>query len=342
MKTKLTIASLLAGSLVLVTGATGYTGQHLATRLIRMGARVRAIARPSSSVANLGHMPIEWHRGDVGDPKTVERATEGVHYVMHLASSYRDSRASDEQHRRTHVTGTRTLAAAAARQPGFRRFVHVSTVGVHGHVTSPPADETAPFAPGDIYQTTKLEAEQLIARFGRDSGFPFVTIRPTAIYGPGERRLFKLFRMASHRFVPLIGHSAGMYHLIHVDDLVECLVRAAGEPAVLHQAIICGSSEPISLQDIILEAGSCLGVRNRFLRLPAGPVMALARLCDGISRPFHLRPILHPRRVAFFTKDRAFDVTKMRNLLGVFPQVENREGIRRTMQWYLDHGWLKR
>lgn len=331
----------LAGILVLLTGATGFTGRHLANRLTQLGARVRALARLSSDITPLAHLPIEWHRGDLCEASVAARAVEGVQVVMHMATSYRENFASRDVHYNVHVNGTKRLAEAAARQPDFQRFVHVSTIGVHGHIEDPPADENYRFAPGDDYQRTKLEAEQWVMQFGRDSGLPVVAVRPAAIYGPEDRRLLKVFKMASHRLVPVVGKGRCLYHLVHVEDLVNFITHVAVHPAAVQEAFICGNRDPITLQEFVTIAGRYYGVRNHFVHLPVAPIMALGVVCDRLCSPLGINPPLHPRRIAFFTKDRAFDTSKMRRLLDFETRYDNREGIESTALWYREHGWVR-
>jgi nucleoside-diphosphate-sugar epimerase len=116
-----------------------------------------------------------------------------VEVVYHIAATYREAGQPDSAYRAINVDGTRNLLEAA-RAGGARRLVHCSTGGVHGHIAHPPANEDAPFNPGDIYQDTKLEAEQLARRFGQETGFDVVVARPIGIYGPGDTRFLKMFR----------------------------------------------------------------------------------------------------------------------------------------------------
>jgi len=93
----------------------------------------------------------------------------------------------------------------AAARAGARRVVHCSTVGVHGDVEHPPADESAPLRPGDIYQQTKLEGERVAREAARSAGIEVTIVRPSGIYGPGDRRLLKMFRGVVHRRFPILG-----------------------------------------------------------------------------------------------------------------------------------------
>lgn len=316
-----------AGSTVLVTGATGFTGLHLIKKLARQNVRVRAIVRSESRARLLEQHGVECYLGELIEQNVVDDATQDVNYIIHMASPYRVAHASNDHHYEIHVTATRMLAIAASRQPDFRRFVHVSTIGVHGHIEDPPATETYRFAPGDSYQATKLQGENCIRCIGETNGLPYVIVRPAAIYGPGDLRLRKLFRMGASRFVPIVGSGRGLYHLVHVRDLTAFLVLAATHPSAVGEDFICASREPIPVVEIIRQAGEVYKVKNYFIKIPASPVMSAAKLCEWLCRPFGISPPLYPRRVAFFTNDRAFDASKMTRLLGFEPSVGNSEGI---------------
>ncbi|MCF7837140.1 MAG: NAD-dependent epimerase/dehydratase family protein [Candidatus Marinimicrobia bacterium] len=329
-----------AGALVLVTGATGFTGQVLTRQLAAVGCRVRALARPGANRAPLADLDLEWVTGQVYDPAAIAAAVNGCAYIFHVAAAYREAKLDLEAYRRVHVTSTRLLAEAAHAQPGFRRFVHVSTIGVHGDITQPPATETAPFAPGDDYQLTKAEGEQWIQGFAARTGLPVTVIRPAGIYGPSDRRLLKLFKMATWPVFPLLGFQPTLYHLIHVDDLAAALCQAAVHPAAPGEVFIIGNREPISIEAIGRLVADELGRPFRPVHLPAAPFFLAARLCEIACRPLHIEPPLYRRRVAFFTKQRYFDTTKMRTVLEFTPQMDNAEGLRATARAYLAQGWL--
>src|SRR5690606_15052018 len=129
--------------------------------------------------------------GDLTNLADVRRAVEGCPVVYHIAAIYREARHPDERYRQVNVAGTRTVADACA-QLEVKRLVHCSTAGAHGGAAE-PAGRSAPSAPGDIYQQTKLEGEQLIQR-RIEAVLPATIFRPVGIYGPGDLRFLKLFR----------------------------------------------------------------------------------------------------------------------------------------------------
>ena len=333
--------SLSPGTCVLVTGATGFTGSVLVRKLCQSGVKVRAIARASSNTQALDDLDIQWIRGDVFDETTIQEAARDVEYVFHLAAAYREARYGDGYYHKVHVISTQILARAALGTPGFKRFVHVSTVGVHGHIDEPPADESYRFAPGDVYQNTKAEAELWLREFADREHLPYAVVRPAAILGPGDRRLLKIFRMAAWKFFPILGHGKCLYHLIHVEDLTDAIILAATHPKAQGEVFICGNIEPIGIAEMARTIARCYGRNLRIVRAPAWPVFLAADVTTAICKPLGIEPPLHRRRVAFYTKDRAFDTRKIRETLGWQPRYSNQTGLEQTARGYLDQDWVR-
>jgi nucleoside-diphosphate-sugar epimerase len=328
---------------VLVTGATGFTGAHLATTLARRGDHVRALVRPRSldrfQRSPLAAQGIIAHSGDLTDAAAVARAAEGVEIVYHIAATYREAGQRDEAYRAVNVAGTKNVLEAAARG-GARRVVHCSTGGVHGHVAHPPADEEAPFNPGDVYQETKLEAERLAAEYGRTHPLEVVVARPIGIYGPGDMRFLKMFRGLARRRFPMLGSGEGFYHLTYIDDLVEGF-RLCGEvPAASGRTYLLAGPRYTTLNQLVALIAKELQVTPPRLHLPVWPFWTAGLLCEVVCIPLGIEPPLYRRRVDFYTKSRAFDTTRARTELGFAPEVDLEAGIRRTAQWYREQRLL--
>jgi dihydroflavonol-4-reductase len=326
----------------LVTGATGFTGGHLARHLAARGDQVRALVRDGSAAAarrELTDAGIRLIEGDVRDRESLERACAGIDVVYHIAAIYRQAGLRDAEYRAVNADAVRTVFMAAATG-GVRRVVHCSTVGVHGDVEHPPANEDAPLRPGDIYQQTKLEGERAAHDVGASTGVEAVIARPTGIYGPGDRRLLKLFRgVARRRFITL-GSGRIFYHLTYIDDLVAGF-RLCGEvPAAAGRTYILAGGEVTTLDELIRLIADEAGVPRPRLRLPVWPFWIAGAACEAVCAPLGLEPPIYRRRVDFFTKSRAFDISRARAELGYEPQVSLREGIRKTLEWYRRAGWL--
>lgn len=328
---------------VLVTGATGFTGGHLAAALARRGYHVRALVR-SRSLARFKGSPlaglgVEAVEGDLTDRNALERGAQGVAVVYHIAATYREAGQPESAYRAINVDGTRHVLESAERA-GATRVVHCSTGGVHGHITQPPANEDAPLNPGDVYQETKLEAEQLAREYGRTRLVEVVVARPIGIYGPGDTRFLKMFRGLARGRFPMLGSGRAFYHLTYIDDLVEGF-RLCGEiAAAAGRTYILAGPRYTTLNELVAMIARELKVKPPKVRLPVWPFWTAGLLCEAVCIPLGIEPPLYRRRVDFYTKSRAFDTTRARTELGFDPAIDLAEGIRRTAAWYREQGLL--
>jgi nucleoside-diphosphate-sugar epimerase len=323
----------------LVTGATGFTGRHLARALAVRGQTVRALVRDASRARDLEAEGIHLAVGDIRDRAALEAATAGVEVVYHIAAIYRQAGVKREVYHAVNASAVRGIVEAAARA-GVRRVVHCSTVGVHGDIEHPPANEDAPLRPGDVYQMSKLEGERLAREAGDRLGIEVTIARPSGIYGPGDRRLLKLFRGVARGRFPMLGNGEIYYHLTHIDDLVEGFRLCGEQRAAAGRTYILAGGKYTTLNQLVALIAEVAGVRPPRLHLPVWPFWIAGALCEALLVPFGIEPPIYRRRVDFYTKSRAFDITRARREIGYEPRVGLRYGIERTLNWYRDHEWL--
>jgi nucleoside-diphosphate-sugar epimerase len=278
-------------------------------------------------------------QGDLGRPDTLPAAVKDIDIVYNVAALYRQAGLPASAYRQVNAEGIARLVEAAARA-GVRRVVQCSTVGVHGDVEAPPADESAPLRPGDVYQETKLEGERLSKQSAARIGIELTIARPTGIYGPGDRRLLKLFRgVAKRRFV-MLGSGRIFYHLTYVTDVAEGL-RLCGEvPGAAGRTYLIAGPEVTTLEELVGRIARQAAVPPPRWRLPVWPVWLAGALCEAVCSPLGIEPPLYRRRVDFFTKSRAFRIDLARAELGYQPRVTLDDGIARTLAWYREQGWL--
>ncbi|MGE0451757.1 MAG: NAD-dependent epimerase/dehydratase family protein [Vicinamibacterales bacterium] len=327
---------------VLVTGANGFTGGHLARALRRRGHSVRGLVRPSNraSAADIEADGVEVVYGDLRDAASLDAAVAGVEMVYHVAALYREAGLPPSAYVDVNVRGTERLLDASARA-GVRRVVHCSTAGVHGHIEHPPATEDAPLAPGDQYQSSKLQGEQAARSYAGRPGAPEVVIaRPVGIYGPGDTRFLKMFRGISRGTFPLLGRGEVFYHLTYVDDVVEGL-RLCGEvPAAAGGTYLIAGPRYTTLRELIERIAAVLQAAPPRLRLPIWPVWLAGAACEAVCVPLRINPPLYRRRVDFYRKSRAFDASRAKREIGFDPAVDLDAGLRRTADWYRERGLL--
>lgn len=323
----------------LVTGAAGFTGGHLARGLLARGVHVRALVRETGRVAALEAAGAELVVGDLTDRRAMAAALTGVDVVYNIAAVYREAGVRASVYRAVNALAPRNLVEEAAAA-NVARVVHCSTVGVHGDVDHPPADEDAPLLPGDVYQQTKLEGEQLARETGLRVGVDVVIARPSGIYGPGDRRLLKLFRGVARRRFPMLGTGRIYYHLTYIDDLVNGLRLCGEHAAAAGRTFILAGGEVTTLNELVGRIAAAAGVAPPRLHLPVWPFWLAGAACEAVCVPLGIEPPLYRRRVDFYTKSRAFDITRARRELGYDPRIGVDEGIARTLGWYREHGWI--
>ena len=326
-------------SSTLVTGATGFTGGHLARGLLARGDKVRVLVRERERARDLEAAGVDIAVGDLRDRSTIESALKGVNVVYHIAAIYRQAGVATATYRAVNAIAVGDVVEAASRA-GAKRVVHCSTVGVHGNIEHPPANEDAPLSPGDIYQDTKLEGERIAQAAGQRTGVDVTIVRPSGIYGPGDRRLLKLFGGVARGRFPMLGSGEIYYHLTYIDDLVDGF-RLCGElPAAANRTYILAGGEVTTLNELVKLIAEVAGVDPPRVHFPVWPVWAAAALCEAVCVPFGIEPPLYRRRVDFYTKSRAFDISRARQELGYAPRVGLRDGIARTLAWGREHGWI--
>lgn len=324
---------------ILVTGGTGFTGSHLCERLVKDGHHVRAIVRKPEDAIRLQTLGIEPVRGDIVDFDTALQATKAVDKVYHLAALYRQEAVLRRAFWDVNVTGTENLLRASTLNT-VCRFIHCSTVGVHGDIEKPPATENAPYRPGDPYQKSKLEGERLARRFMEQGRLAVTIFRPSGIYGPGDLRFLKLFRAIHRGRFWMIGTGQILYHLTYIDDLVDGILLCGHKEEAVGSLYILAGKDCVTLATLVSLIAEALDVRLSTRRIPIWPVYTLACLCELICKPLRLEPPLYRRRLDFFRKTRAFDITKAVNELGYCPKVNLSTGLRKTADWYRHNGYL--
>ncbi len=316
------------GRAVLVTGADGFIGSHLAERLVREGACVRALVfyNAFDSRGWLDSSPpdvrgaLDVVMGDIRDVDQVRRAMDGCEIVFHLAAlvgiphSYLAPRSYVE----TNVVGSLNVLEAA-RQCGVARVVHTSTSEVYGTARYVPIDEEHPLAAQSPYAASKIGADQLALAYRRSFGLPVSIIRPFNTYGPRQslRAVIPaiITQLASGRRQVRLGNLSPTRDFSFVEDVVSGFLAVAAADGSLGQVTNIGTDFEVSIRrlaELIAEVMGCpieFGLDEQRVRPPGSEVERL--------RASH---------------------EKARRVLGWQPEVSGEAGLRRglqvTAEWY--------
>ena len=325
--------------LTLVTGGTGFTGSHLVQRLLDRGDSVRVLdSAPGLFFDDLKERGAEITLGSVTDQAVVDRVMSGVTQVFHVAAVFRQINLPDRVYHEVNAVGTRVVGEVALRH-GVTSFVYCSTQGVHGDIKSPPGNEESPIRPEDYYQKTKYEGEQeisaLVAR-----GLPATTLRPMAIYGPGDpARFLHLFRRVKGGRFLMFGNGTTLYHPLYIDNLVDAFELAASRPGT-GEVYLIGDAQYYSLNNLVTAVGTSMGREVRITHLPFQPLWLGAIACEAVCKPLGIEPPLFRRRADWFRQTRAFSIDKARQDLGYDPKIDLATGLARTAEWYRENGYF--
>ena len=316
--------------LAVVTGAAGFVGGHLVSGLVKRGWRVRAVDLPGTAESGANEHG-EWMEGDIRSSELVNAMVDGADTVFHLASAHLQVGAPADWYRSVNVDAIGPLVGACS-EAGVRRLVHTSSVGIYGHVATPPAHEDSPKNPGNEYERTKLQGEEVVFREAARTGTDLVVLRPGWVYGPGCPRTAKLFRtIRKGRFV-FVGPGRNLRHPIHVDDMIEAydLAATAASQASGRAYLVVGP-RPVTVRELVATCARVLRVRPPALRLPRGLALVLGWAVELGFSVVPGEPPFSRRSLAFFDNDNAFDGRRAETELGFRPSTDLEAGLARTL-----------
>ncbi len=320
---------------VLVTGATGLLGGALTTSLVRNGASVRALVRPTSDLKYLADLPLDLQVGHLEDRVSVDRAVEGVSIVYHCAATSADW-APWEAYYSGNVLGVHNLLEAASRQSAIRRFVHVSTTDVYGYPVH-PCDETHPIVDvGLPYNRTKAMGERIVWEFRDRTHLPITVIRPVTIYGPRDKNfVVEVAKLLLKRQVLLVNGGHATAGLLYVDNAVEGLVQAAHSANAIGKAYNLRDGSDESWLEYFNALADGLSLPRPRLNLSEGTALAIARVLESVHALLRIRqrPLLTRHIVYAMSRDQGYTIDLATRDFEFCPRVSFAEGVARSLAW---------
>lgn len=306
-------------SVTLITGATGFVGRGLCSRLLAEGRDLRCAVRMASS------LPNEVVVGDIGSDTRWGEALKEVNTVIHLAARVHvmNDRADNPlaEFRSVNVDATLNLARQAAAV-GVKRFIFLSTVKVNGEETASghSFNEENPSHPIDPYAISKHEAEEGLRRLAEETGLEVVIIRPPLVYGPAVKGNFLNMMGWISKGIPLpLGAIHNQRSLIALDNLVDFIITCIDHPAAANQTFLVTDGEDFSTTELLRRVGQAMGEPARLIPVPVSVLELGARLLGKQAMAQRLCGNLQ------------VDIAKAREVLGWTPPVSVDEGLRRAV-----------
>ena len=327
----------LHGSTALVTGATGFLGSHLVTRLSNDGVLVRALARRPNQDQIINTLPnVDVIMGDITDAQRMKEVTQGVDYVFHVAAVLGGKLNFQKV---INVDGT-TCVTYAAVEANVKRLVHVSSIGYYGF--PPPrliTEDTAITKTSSPYNVTKASAEVMLQTIAQTKNLSYSIIRPAMIYGARSHAWTQtMFRLAKWNPTPFIGDGSGNAHPIHVDDVVDMMIILATHPNADGHAFNCAPDPAPTWREFLGSYSAMVGHQNWF-SLPKALVKAVAPIAE-IGATLFGEPRAIPQMIDFITSQSTYSMQKAKHLLDWQPCVSLEDGIQSCLPYLQKKGLL--
>ena len=330
---------------ILLTGATGFVGSHIAEALVRRGDAVRTLARASSDTAFLESLGVAVVRGELTDAAGLKRAVEGCDVVVNCAAKVGDWGHVDG-YRAVNVEGLRHLLDATLGRP-LHRFVHVSSLGVYAARHHYGTDETEPLPNDHVdgYTQSKVESERLALQYHRKQKVPVTILRPGFVYGPRDRMVLpRLASRLKERTVIYISRGRFALNTTFVGNIADAVLLAIDAPAeeVAGEVFNITDGEFVSKRRFFETVADGLGLKRPrgFPPVPVWVARIMANWREGVHRR---RNSPHPPRItqaqlkfAGFNLD--FSIAKARTKLAYAPRVLFDEGMKQALDWYRGQG----
>ncbi len=324
--------------LAVVTGASGFVGSHVVDELLRRGARVRCLLRPSSSLRWLDGKPVETVFAPLEDAEALAAAVAGATWIVHAAGL--TSARRDAEFHETNVGGTeRMLRAALTVGPGLRRFLLVSSLAAAG-----PSRDGRPLAEGDRphpvspYGESKLRAEELTMALRER--LPVCSIRPPAVYGPRDEATLKIFRALRRHVRPQL-RAGARFSMVYVEDLARAIATALEDDRAAGQVYFVSEPDVCDYDALGREALAAMGTWAIPFRPPGWLLAAGALAGEGWAALTNRTPFLTRKKLAEIRSgDWICTSGKIRRDLGWAPEAPLAAGLRRTVDWYREARWI--
>ncbi len=318
-----------------ITGASGFIGSHLVAELDRRQWRLRLLQHRTEVPALGQHEIIQ---GDLSTPETFRDALDGVDVMFHLAAALGASLLDEAGFQQINVTGTERLLEAA-RKAGVKQVVHFSSAGVLGQVTAgETADEAYPCNPQIAYDRTKLAAEEM-ALAAAQKGQSVIVVRPGWVYGPGDRRTFKLIRAIARKRFLLVTKGSAWQTPVFIQDLIQGVLQCSEqgkEGEIYHLA----GDEVLTVRQMVETVAAALETRIPRIHLPLAPTRIAARILETSFHLFKREAPLTLGKLAFFIHPKPLAIQKAKSECNYAPSTDFTSGMDKTVTWYRQNGWL--
>ncbi|MFI5251360.1 MAG: NAD-dependent epimerase/dehydratase family protein [Bacteroidota bacterium] len=324
---------------VLVTGATGFIGSHLVEKLLEQGYQLRCSVRKSSNLQWLKNLPIEFTFCDLINNIDIHQSVKDVDFIYHVAGLTK-ARTKEEYFRGNHIATKNLLIAAREVNPGLKRFVHISSGAAVGPGSADCiVTEDTPFHPITTYGISKMEAEKECRKLMTE--LPITIVRPPAVYGPRDKDIFEFFNTMNKGLQPMVGFTDKFVSLIHIHDLVRGTILAGEHPSAIGKTYFISSEKYYDWKEVGKVTARVMKKKALRLRIPEAGIYLIAAFSEIVSLINRKPALINFEKARDMVQSHwTFDITRAKTELGFREEYSLEEGIKNTVDWYRNQGWL--
>jgi nucleoside-diphosphate-sugar epimerase len=322
---------------ILVTGAGGFIGYHLANYFTAKGHSVIGVdLKYPENAPNRHEQGFTPVISDFRNWEMMQKWLSDVDTVFHLAAAHLQIELNSELYWDINVHSIRPLLELLHNN-GVQLFVHVSSVGIYGNLEKLPADEETLCRPQSIYGETKLAGEAEVLKFAEETGFPVVILRPAWVYGPGCPRTVKLYTALKKRQFVFIGNGNNLRHPIYIQDLLSAFELAMEAESAVSEEFIIGGNQAITIAELVDMFCTVLDLPKPKIKVPLRLGRMIASGSELVFKLAGKQPPFSSRSLEFFCTNNSFNISKAKDLLGFAPRYSFKNGLEETKAWLESH-----
>jgi nucleoside-diphosphate-sugar epimerase len=323
---------------VLVTGATGFVGSHLAEALIKQGDEVFCLVRKQSNLRWLSNLKVNYIYGEMADKDSLIEAVKGKDIIYNVAGTIKAPNRT-EYEKGNYISAKNLIEATFQHNRNLSRFIHISSLAVVGPCAENICHtEDAKPCPITDYGQTKLKGELEVTKY--KDFMPITIIRPPVVYGPRDTGLYFYFQAVSMGVKPVFSKTKQV-SLVHIDDLIRGIISAAVNPKAKGGTYFITNEKTIKTNYLATLTEKVIGQKAKTLYLSDRFLATAASLCELLS--------IFSSETPIFNRQKARELTQMlwgcsgekaHRDLGFKALIPLEEGFRKTALWYKENGWI--